>query len=103
MMDMSAMLDVQSGLTDGSRDTNVEKMELKRKYEALLADVSRKKYKRSRKFKDMRDRKKVKDIPENRHLGNTQKYQLSRLMKNVVWKCIKFWHVELEKRQCTRH
>ena len=59
---------------------------------------SKKEKKRAKRIKEKLTRKNVKDIPALDQLGTTQKYQLSRLTKNVIWKCVKFWHLELEKK-----
>ena len=98
MTDSSTTCDLQSELTDKSMDTNMLNMEYKRKYEELLYVTSTKERKRAKRIKEKSARKKVKDIPAENQLGTTQKYQLSRLTKNVIWKCVKFWHLELEKK-----
>ena len=89
---------MKSELTDRSMDTNMLNMEYKRKYEELLYEKNKKENKRAKRIKEKSARKKVKDIPKSDQLGTTQKYQLSRLTKNVIWKCVKFWHLELEKK-----
>lgn len=94
----NAMFDLQSEITEKTTETNGSNIEYKRKYDQLLADIARKSQKRARRVNEKRVRKKVKDIAEKNQLGTTQKYQLSRLTKNVIWKCVKFWHVELEKK-----
>ena len=97
MTDSSATSDIHSELTEKSTVTNQDNADYKRKYETLLEKISRKGNKRRKKIQD-RVRKKVKDIPNEKQLGMTQKYHLSRFTKHFVWKCIKFWHVELEKK-----
>ena len=98
MTDSSTTSDIQSELTEKSTVTNQENVDYKRKFEDLLALTTRKENKRRKKIQLNRVRKKVKDIPKDKQLGMTQKYQLSRLTKNFIWKCVKFWHVELEKK-----
>jgi hypothetical protein len=93
------MLDVYSEITDRTTETaERENVEYKRKYIELLAVVAKKSSKRAKKIRENRARKKIRDIPEERHLGTTQKYQLGRFTKSVIWKSVKFWHVELEKK-----
>ena len=98
MSDSVTMYDTQSDLTERSTETNVQNMEFKRLYENLLADVSRKKQRRSKRVATKRVKMQIKDIPEEQHLSNIPKYNLSRLTKTIIWKSIKFWHVELEKK-----
>ena len=94
------MADTQSEVTDSTRsDDGV----YKRKYKDLMAIISKQESiiskqqsKRAKKIKEKRVKKKIKDIPEELRLGVTQKYQLGRFTKQIVWKSVKFWHEELE-------
>ena len=98
MTDSSTTSDIQSQLTEKSTVTNEENVDYKRKYETLLEKTTRKEDKRRKKIQMNTVRKKVKDIPKDKQLGMTQKYQLRTLTKHFIWKCMKFWHVELEKK-----
>lgn len=92
--ELGKMVDTQSEVTDSTRSEN----EYKRKYDELVAIISKQKTKRAKKIKEKRVRKKVRDIPEELHLGINQKYQLGRFTKQIIWRSIKFWHEELEKK-----
>jgi hypothetical protein len=98
MTDLNEMYDTQCKLTERRTETNVLNFEFKRMYKDLLSDISRKKQRQCKRVATKREKMTVKDIPgEALHLSTTHKSHLRRLTKVVIWKSIKFWHVELEK------
>ena len=100
--------DVGSDLTEGSTLTREQLNELKelkeykRKCEELQGIVDKhgeKQIKRARRVKEKKQRVRIKDIKTENYLQPTVKYQLARMTKQVIWRSIKFWHADLEKKQ----